>query len=164
MIYIVSPRSLTRKRRFIITFPAIILFQINIDDIANFRFHAGLSATNNISSSQNVVSRWCEKLTIHILDKNPRNWSKHTNYCGLSRCGLVTTYGGIDLSQDWLRYWLIVWRHQAVTWTKVDFSSMRFCRIHLRTIPRRVPKLLICLVNLRNILLKSQPYFPEGNE
>ena len=36
----------------------------------------------------------------------------------------------IDLGQDWLRKWLAVWRRQAITWTNVDFLSVRFCGIH----------------------------------
>ena len=36
----------------------------------------------------------------------------------LTHCGLVKTYGNIDLAQNWLRYWLVAWRHQAITWTK----------------------------------------------
>ena len=34
--------------------------------------------------------------------------------------GLVTPYGDVDLGQHWLRYWLVAWRHQAITWTNVD--------------------------------------------
>ena len=30
-------------------------------------------------------------------------------------------YGDIDLGQHWLRWWLGVWWHQAITWTNVDY-------------------------------------------
>ena len=40
----------------------------------------------------------------------------------LTHCGLVTLYGDIDLSQHWLRQWLVATWHQAITWSNVDFS------------------------------------------
>ena len=36
-------------------------------------------------------------------------------------CGTKTPYGDTDLGQLWLRQWLIVWRHKAITWSNVDF-------------------------------------------
>ena len=47
------------------------------------------------------------------------------------------------MCQHWLRQWLVAWRHQAITWTNVDFSLVRLPGIHLRTISQWVPKLLI---------------------
>ena len=52
----------------------------------------------------------------------------------LIHCGLVTAYGNIDLSQYWLRLWLVAWQHQVITWTTVDLSSKASCGIHLREI------------------------------
>ena len=49
----------------------------------------------------------------------------------LTHWGLVTSYGIGDLGQHWFRQWLVAWRHQAITWTNVDFSSVRSCGIHL---------------------------------
>ena len=40
----------------------------------------------------------------------------------LTHCGLMTQYGDRDLGQRWLRYWLVAWQHQAITWTNVDLS------------------------------------------
>ena len=40
----------------------------------------------------------------------------------LTHWGLVTPFGDIDLGQHWLRWWLVAWRHQAITWTNVDLS------------------------------------------
>ena len=37
----------------------------------------------------------------------------------------------IDLGQHWLRWWLVAWKHQAITWTKVDLS-VRFSTIQLK--------------------------------
>ena len=44
----------------------------------------------------------------------------------LTHCGLVMPYGDRDLGQHW--------RHQAITWTTVDLSSIRSSGIHLRAI------------------------------
>ena len=51
----------------------------------------------------------------------------------LAHCSLMIPYGYIDLGQHWLRQWLGAWWHQANTWTNVDFSSVGFSGIHLRT-------------------------------
>ena len=59
-------------------------------------------------------------------------------YQVLTHWGLVKPFGDIDLGQHWLRYWLVAWRHQAITWTNVDLSSARSSYIHL-------------MVNLREI-------------
>ena len=83
---------------------------------------------------------------------------------GLTHCGLVMPYGGIDWGQHWLRWWLVAWRHQAITWTNVGDSLMRCCGIHLRAILHRVPKLLFHTMNLKIILLKLLPHPPKANE
>ena len=56
--------------------------------------------------------------------------SSHSSLCSgwlltyvLTYSGRVTPYGNIDLDQLWLRLWLVVWRHQAITWPNVDLSS-----------------------------------------
>ena len=51
-----------------------------------------------------------------------------------THCGLVTPNGDKDLDQHWLRQWLAAWRHQAITWTNADVSSMEFCSIPQTTI------------------------------
>ena len=43
-----------------------------------------------------------------------------------SHCAPMTSYGNVDHGQHWLRLWLVVWWHQAITWTDVDFSLTRF--------------------------------------
>ena len=49
----------------------------------------------------------------------------------LTHSGPVTPYGDKDLGQQWLRSWLVACWHQAITLTSVDFSSIRFCGIHM---------------------------------
>ena len=46
----------------------------------------------------------------------------------------------IDLGQHQLMWWLVAWRQQVITWTKVNFSLMRFYGIHLRVISPCVPE------------------------
>ena len=45
---------------------------------------------------------------------------KRENNLPMPHCVLVASYGYTDLGQHWLRYWLVAWRHQAITWTSVD--------------------------------------------
>ena len=45
-------------------------------------------------------------------------WPKFTKPCGvikLTHCGIVTPYGDRDLGHHRLRWWLVAWRHQAIT-------------------------------------------------
>ena len=56
----------------------------------------------------------------------------------LTQCGLVTPYGDRDVGQLWLRQWLVAWRHQAITWTNVDWSSVKSSDIHIRTISQEM--------------------------
>ena len=45
-------------------------------------------------------------------DSGPWIW-KSSEYCRiwLTHCGLVMTYGNMDLRQRWLRWWLAAWWH-----------------------------------------------------
>ena len=65
--------------------------------------------------------------------------------CSLAHWVQVTPHDDIDLGQHWLRQWLISWRHQAITWTNIDFmienvlrhSCERnlICNMHLEVAP-----------------------------
>ena len=55
-------------------------------------------------------------------------------------------------------------QHQAITWTNVDFWSVRFLGTHPRAISKWVPKLLFVVMSLKIILLKLLPYLPGTNE
>ena len=59
----------------------------------------------------------------------------------------MTPYGIVDLGQHWFRWWLAAWGHQAITWTTVDKSSVRFCSIHLSTISQELPQKSIFYMN-----------------
>ena len=82
----------------------------------------------------------------------------------LTHYGLLTPHDNTDLAWYWLRLWLVAWHHQAITWTNVAFSLIRFCGIHLREILQQVPKQLFCIISLIIFHLKSLSHCPEVNE
>ena len=75
--------------------------------------------------------------------------------------GLVIPNGNTDLGQRWIRQWLAAWRHQAITWTNVDLSSMEFCGIRLRSISQEILKISTYKMSSWNALVKL---FPHSNE
>ena len=52
----------------------------------------------------------------------------------------------------------------AISWTNVNFSILRFCGIHLRAISHQVPKLPVCIVGFKILLLKLLPHVLGANE
>ena len=42
--------------------------------------------------------------------------------------------------------WLVAWRHQAITWTNVDLSSIRSSDIHLRAISQEIPQPSVTII------------------
>ena len=66
-------------------------------------------------------------------------------------------YGDIEIGQHWLR-------HQAITGTNVDLSSVRSCGIHLRLITDEMLKISLLDVSLKIIDLKLQPHLPGASE
>ena len=65
-------------------------------------------------------------------------------------CGLVTPYGDIDIGSD------NAWRHQAISWTKIDLSSIVSSQEDL--------KIPISKTSLKLAFLNSHPNVPEANE
>ena len=51
--------------------------------------------------------------------------------CLLTHWGLVTPYGDRGLGQHLFKQWLVARRHQAITWTNVDLSSLMSSDNHL---------------------------------
>ena len=82
----------------------------------------------------------------------------------LTHFGLETPYGGIDLCQHWLMWWLVAWRHQAITWTNVDLSSAKCCGIHPRAISLELLKIKIWDISLKITLLKWFSHLLGANE
>ena len=58
----------------------------------------------------------------------------------ITRCGPLKPFGDIDLSQQWRKLWLVAWRHQAITCTNVDLSSVGSFAIRLKA---TAPKMLM---------------------
>ena len=58
----------------------------------------------------------------------------------LTHSGLAMPNEDIELCQHWLKEWLVAWWHQAITWTNVDLSSIRFSDSHLRAIEQEIPQ------------------------
>ena len=52
----------------------------------------------------------------------------------------MTPYGDRNWGQHWLKQWLVAWRHQAITWTNVDWSSVKSNDIHIRVISQEMPQ------------------------
>ena len=69
----------------------------------------------------------------------------------LTHCGLVTPYSNINLGQHRLN---IAWQRKVITWDNSDFSSMKFCRNHLRLISHEIPQPSIINFNLKIVYLK----------
>ena len=91
---------------------------LNLSNYCTLLFSSTKSDSNNLK---------CLHLTI-IKDKI----SHCTNY-DLIHCDLATIYCDMHLGQHWLKKWLVVWQHQAITWTSVDLSPTTvLCDIHLR--------------------------------
>ena len=82
----------------------------------------------------------------------------------LTHCGLVTPYSDRDLGQHWLRQWLVAWRHQAITWTNVDWSSMKSSDIHIRAISQGMLQPSINKIRLKKTNLEFNSNFPGANE
>ena len=82
----------------------------------------------------------------------------------LAHCGLVTPCGDRDLGQHWLRKWLVVWRHQAITWTNVDWSSVESSDIHIRAISQEMPRPSITKIHLKITHLKFNSNFPGASD
>ena len=49
-------------------------------------------------------------------------------------------------------------RHQAITWTNVDWSSVRFSDIHQRAMSRAIPQPSISKISMKNTYLKFHLY------
>ena len=114
------------------------------------------------SSTLGLSSVWHQVSTWNIVDYSSD--SQRHILLPFTHCGLVTPYGDIDPGQHWLRWWLVAWRHQAITWTNVDLSSIRSSDIHLRSILWKVSQPSIIEISLKITYLKFHSNFPGVNE
>ena len=77
----------------------------------------------------------------------------------LIHCGPVTPYSGIGLDQHWLRQGLVVWQHQAMCLTNVDWFSQVLCGIHLVVISQEVLKIHL---KIAAAYLRALQYIPRN--
>ena len=61
-------------------------------------------------------------------DKIPIYWNLQPDWLisqcfVLTHCGLVMPYGEINLSQHWLRQWLVAWWHHAITYPMLTYHQ-----------------------------------------
>ena len=62
-------------------------------------------------------------------------------------------------------WWLAAWRHQAITWTNVDISSVMPTDIHLKVvIAPEIPQPPITKINFKITYLKFHLNLQEANE
>ena len=80
----------------------------------------------------------------------------------LTHCGLVTPFGTRDLGQHWFSQWLVAWRHQAITWTNVDLSSLRSHDVNLMAISLEISLPSVTKIGLKIIFLKNLLKSPRG--
>ena len=76
----------------------------------------------------------------------------------------MTLYGDIDPGQHWLWQWLVVWWHQAITWTNVAWSSVKSNDIHIRAISQEMPQPSITKICLKITCPKFHSSFPGTTE
>ena len=91
-------------------------------------------------------------------------FSNERQRLNLTHCGPLTPYGGRDLGQRWLRWCLVAWRHQAITWTNVDLSSLRSRAVHLRANSLEISQLSVTKTSLKIIFLRFYWNLPGTNE
>ena len=122
----------------------------------------GYHFTDDILKCASMNGNFCISVWIWLkfVPKGP-NWQKSIN--GLTHHPLVIPYGDRDLSEHWLRQWLIAWWHQAITRTN-DFWLVRFCEINPRAMSQHVSKLLFCIMILKIVLLTLLPHTPGAND
>ena len=77
-----------------------------------------------------------------------------------------SSYGDIDLGQHCFSWWLVAWRHQAITWTNVDFdfSSLRNSDIHLMAVSQEMPQPSTTEIILKITCIKFYSNLPGVNE
>ena len=96
-------------------------------------------------STFRLLMVWHHKKPKHLWTP----WLSTTVYCYffkigmpeliIAHCGLVTSYANIELCEDWLRWWLVAWRHHAIIWTNINYSCVIFCGINLTSFYNEYP-------------------------
>ena len=95
--------------------------------------------------------------------ENVSIWWRHYDPL-LTPCGLVTPFGDTELWKRWIRYWLVSWRQQSITWSNVDLSSIRSHGIHLTALSYENLNIPISEMILKILFSKSHEDLPGTNE
>ena len=134
-------------------------------DVIYLPITRGLCSHNARLFSDDVTaigrSYWCKR-QFHNYTRLHR--SRMEDLYHLTRCGLLTPYGGKDLGQHWFRWWLVAWRPRAITWTNVDLSSLRSSDIKLRAILLELSQPSVTKISLKIISLIFYWNLPRANE
>ena len=104
--------------------------------------------TGRLCSGSNPFLTYHYSAIVMVTNWYNNGWC-HKPLTALTHCGLVKPYGNRDLGQHWLRQWLVAWQHQAITWTNVDWSSVKFSDIHIRAISQEVPQPSVTKIHLK---------------
>ena len=59
---------------------------------------------------------------------------------------------------------VMAWRHQAITWTNVDWSSLTSSDIHMRAVSQEMLQASVTKLSLKIIYLKFYSNLPGANE
>ena len=84
--------------------------------------------------------------------------------CTSTQWGLVMPYSVGDLCQHWFRQRLVAWRHQAITWTNVDWSLVKYSDLNIRALSQEMPQQSVIKIHLKITYLKFHSNFPGANE
>ena len=100
------------------------------------------------------VSKFNRAQPLKLIEYFQSVMGDYVSRASLTHCGPETPQGDKELSQHWLRQWLVAWRHQAITRTNVDLSSVRFCGIHRKTLSWEDLKIPISKTTLKITILE----------
>ena len=114
--------------------PNLIYFGIVYNKLSKFHGvgtwnHWSLTETLNIKSYKDssvyIEQNWYAIIALYMTDlEEYLNFIFLLTIVGLTHCALVTPYGDRGLGQHWLRWSLVAWWHQAITWTIVDWRLL----------------------------------------
>ena len=85
-------------------------------------------------------------------------WSDIEEYT-LTHCGLVTSFGDIDIGQHWL---ILMPPSQNLNIWRLPISTLRGS--HMKALSQWVLRLLVCIIILKIMLLKVLPHVPGASE
>ena len=104
----------------------------------NMHFDGLVQDCSNSSALAVGLLQSCTKPSIYTFYTRPWHWNctgwRYTPSSMTSNILNSLSSGDMELGQHWLRWWLVAWRYQAITWANVDLSSVRSLGIHLRSL------------------------------